>query len=75
MKVWLVEAEDLTCIWDSWEKAKAYVRGEQERCEWEFMCADKEDEIWTRYFFKDCCGGYLEVNIVQYDVNEKPYIG
>lgn len=73
MKVWLVEADDLTAIWDSYEKAIDYVMGEKERCGWELMQANKESDVWTEFLFS-YDGKPFAVNVLQYEVNEKPYI-
>lgn len=85
MKVWIVDCEDLSCVWSSYEKAKEYILNEAERCEWELDSYDYDDEeakeqgcnlfqftVLPIYPYRD--RGYQEAVLWEYEVDTKPYV-
>lgn len=82
MEIFYVDCEDLSAPWSTYEKAKEYIFGEAERCKWELISVDREDDEEGKicgncYFFKSADGsfeGTVEAYIYPMKLDEKPYI-
>ena len=75
MNVWLVECEDLTSVWSSYEKALTFMHGEAERCGWKYRGYDHEDpEDANLFYFTGNDGNFIEFYIYKYTVDAKPYL-
>lgn len=83
MKIWYVDNGDCSCVWDSYEKAKAFVMHEVNRCDWEIKTIDEsglEEDFsdgWASFDMHcEACrsGRDFTVFIMCYELNEKPYL-
>ncbi len=74
MKIWVVDCEDLSCAWSSFEKAETFLMGESKRCNWEFCnISDRYENEWAVYDFL-YENKFFSVSITSYILDEKPYI-
>lgn len=80
MTLFYVSCDELSSLWDTYDKAKAYILGEAKRYNWELIYVDYDDKEAEKHFlenlytFQSVYGDVIEAHIIPLEVNSKPYI-